>query len=627
MKSIFDNAHQNCYSFKYSSVFSKWECFKTIRAIAVLFFIVANFGSECIAQLPFTQPVYNYSKDSAVSFGTTTNYCGFPFELKMNVYKPIGTNQPEKRPLIIFVHGGALVSDANFNEPDMNNMAIEFSKRGYVSASIDYREGLHLKAYATGFPGTINLWNLPGVTVDWDAQARAFAADSAETIRAIYRAQQDVKAAIRYFKLRADIDSVDICEVFLAGHSAGAIAVLQAAFTDQSSEKPILATLQTALPNPNWRNRCELYNPFNPSECIFYQPNGPQGRDNAAYIALNSPGDDYENAAAYLRPDLGPIGGNINPGATDEILGIGAMAGAVSDTNLLVNAVNFPAVFLYHQPADRVVDFNRSRPFSFYNDLLSPGPNNEWPILNGSQIIKNKLAQINYPGRVANYWFDNSLADPLALTSHAILPYISTVADSMAKFFAQILAAPHNCLTVVPLRSLLQGSLFGNSIKLQMEIVESSEQVNKLILQKSSNGRDYFNLTSIVPGRETLFTFIDSVPAPKNFYRMEITTSALKVFSNTVYINYQYNNVKVFPNPVNGRYLQVQINNAGLAGRGSFFIKNMLGEMILVKEMNLSSGLQMQKIDVAALPAGLYLLEWRNNKSEKIMTGSFVKTN
>lgn len=627
MKFIPNIITQHRYNCNRSSMLSKWQRSNTIKTIVILSFIIANFGADCFAQLPFTQPVYNYSKDSAVSFGTTTNYCGFPFELKMNVYKPIGTNQPEKRPLIIFVHGGAFISDADFNEPDMNSMAIEFVKRGYVSASIDYREGLHLKAYTTGYPGTINLWNIPLVTVNWDAEARLFAADSAETIRAIYRAQQDVKAAIRYFKLRADVDSVDICAVFLAGHSAGAIAVLQAAFTDQLTEKPILTTTQTALPNPSWQNRCDLYNPFNPSECILYQANGPQGRDNAAYTALNKPGDDFENAAAYLRPDLGTISGNVNPGATDEILGVGAMAGAVTDTNLLVNAVNFPAVFLYHQPADRVVDFNRNRPFSFYNDLLSPGPNYEWPILNGSQFIKNKLAQINYPGRVANYWFDNSLADPLALTSHAILPYPSTVADSMAKFFAEILAAPHNCLTVVPLRSILQGSLFGNSIKLQMEILESSEQVNKLVLQKSTNGRDFFNLTSLIPGRETLFTFTDTLPAPKNFYRMEITTAALKMFSNTVYINYQYNNVKVFPNPVKGRYLQVQFNNAGLAGRGRLFIKNMLGEMILVKEMNLSPGLQTQKIDVAALPAGLYLLEWRNNKSEKIMTGSFVKTN
>lgn len=607
--------------------FAMRQYFSTVSMIGLLSFISCFFAAGCFAQLPFTQPVFNYSKDSAVSFGTTTNYCGFPFELKMNVYKPIGTNQPEKRPLIIFVHGGALVSDANFNEPDMNSMAIEFAKRGYVSASIDYREGLHLKAYATGFPGTINLWNIPGGVINWNAEARLFAADSAETIRAVYRAQQDVKAAIRYFKLRADVDSIDICAVFLAGHSAGAIAVLQAAFTDRLTEKPLLTETQSTLPNPSWQNRCELYNPFSPSECILYQPNGPQGRDNAAYMALNTPGDDFENAAAYLRPDLGPIGGSINSGATDEILGVGAMAGAVTDTNLLVNAVYFPAVFLYHQPADRVVDFNRNRPFSFYNDLLSPGPNNEWPILNGSQIIKNKLVQINYPGRVSNYWFDNSLADPLALTSHAILPYPSTVADSMAKFFAEILAAPHNCLTVIPLRSILQGSLFGSSIKLKMEIVESSEQVKKLVLQKSTNGRDFFNLTSLIPGRETLFAFTDSLPAPKNFYRMEITTAALKIFSNTVYLNYQYNNVNVFPNPVTGRHLQVQINNSGLAGSSLLFIKNMLGEIVLVKEMSLSSGLQMQKIDVSALPAGFFLLEWRNKKSEKIMTGSFIKTN
>jgi len=600
---------------------------KTITTLSLLIFITSSFPTLSVAQLPYTQPTFTYSKDSAVSFGSSINYCGFPFPLKMNVYKPTGANQATKRPLVIFVHGGAFVSDADFNEPEMNSMAIEFAKRGYVSASIDYREGLHLKAYGTGFPGTINLWNLPGATVNWNAEARLFAADSAETIRAIYRAQQDVKAAIRYFKLRSDVDSVDICAVFLAGHSAGAITVLQAAFTDQATEKPLLAAAQTTLPNPSWKNRCEITNPFNPAECLFFQPNGPQGRDNAAYAALNRAGDDFENAAAYQRPDLGPIGGELSAGATDEILGVGAMAGAITDTNLLINATNFPAVFLYHQPADRVVNFYRNRPFSFYNDLLSPGPNNEWPILNGSLFIKNKLAQINYPGQVATYWFDNSAADPLALNSHAILPSPVTVADSMAKFFAQILAAPHNCLSVVALRSTLRANLLGNCIKLRLQIGESNGQVNHLRLQKSTNGRDYFNLTTLSPGRETVFYFVDSMPTEQNFYRIEMTTSAQKVFSNTVHIQYQQNSINIYPNPVTGKYLQLQISNAGLAGKCNLLIKDISGKIILARELHVPNAVHLQAIEVAALPAGFYVVELLNNKLEKMGLGKFIKTN
>ena len=593
----------------------------------MLFILIGSFPTPSVAQLPYTQPIFSYSKDSAVSFGNTINYCGFPFPLKMNVYKPTGANQSSKRPLVIFVHGGAFVSDADFNEPEMNSMAIAFAKRGYVSASIDYREGFHLKAYGIGFPGTINLWNLPGATINWNAEARLFASDSAETIRAIYRAQQDVKTAIRYFKLRSNVDSVDICAVFLAGHSAGGITVLQAAFSDQLTEKPLLAAAQTALPNPNWKNRCEIANPFNPAECLFFQPNGPQGRDNAAYTALNRAGDDFENAAAYQRPDLGPIGGAINVGATDEILGVGAMAGAITDTNLLINATNFPAVFLYHQPADRVVDFFRNRPFSFYNDLLSPGPNNEWPILNGSLFIKNKLTQINYPGQVATYWFDNSVADPLALNSHAILPFPVTIADSMAKFFAQVLAAPHNCLSVVPLRSTLQASLWGNRIKLRMEILESTGHINHLRLQKSTNGRNYFNLTTLVPGRETVFYFVDSMPAAENFYRIEMTTSAQNVFSNTVHIQYEQNSINIYPNPVTGKYLQLQINNAGFAGKCNLVIKDISGKIILARELHVPNAVYLQTIEVAALPAGFYVVELQNNKLEKMGLCKFIKTN
>lgn len=599
---------------------------KKLKLLSLLIIIV-GFTLPCIAQLPYTQPTYTYSKDSAVSFRTSTNYCNFPFELKMNVYKPIGGSQPAKRPLVIFVHGGAFVSDVNFNEPEMNSMAIEFAKRGFVSASLDYREGLHLKAYGTGLPGTINLWNLPGAVVNWNAEARLFAADSAETIRAIYRAQQDVKAAIRYFKSRADIDSVDVCAVFLAGHSAGAITVLQAAFTDRLEEKPLLAEVQSALPNPNWKNRCDWVNPFDPNDCLLAQPNGPEGRDNAAYSAFNQTGDDYENAASYNRPDLGLISGEVNlyENITDEILGVGAMAGAITDTNLLVNTINFPAVFLYHQPADRVVAFYRSKPFSFYNDLLYPGPNYEWPVMYGSLFIKNKLAQINYPGLVEDYWYDNSSQDPLALTSHAILPYPVTIADTMAKFFAKILAAPHNCLGIVPLRSNLQANLLGNSIKVQMEILENTEQLQKIELQKSTNGRDFVNIKTFIPSGVSFFTFTDVKPAADNFYRMEISTASFKKFSNTAHVSFINNDVKIYPNPVAGKYLHVNFKNIGFAGKGIVTIKNVQGKIILKKEMNLQPGFQIEKIEVGSLPSGLYLIELMNAQGEKIINNKFIK--
>ncbi len=600
---------------------------KTIKLVVSFVFISFSFSKNGFSQLPYTQAVFNYSKDSAVSFGTVTNFCNFPFELKMNVYKPTGGTQAAKRPLVIFVHGGAFISDEDFNDPEINVMAIEFAKRGYVAASIDYREGLHLKAYPKGQPELTGngVVFLPG----WNAQARLFAADSAETIRAIYRAQQDVKAAIRYFKSRASFDSVDVCAVFLAGHSAGAITILQAAFTDRAEEKPVLSDAKTTVTNPNWKDRCDAFNPFNPAECWRLQPYGPQGRDNAAYTALNRTGDDYENAASYLRPDLGPITGdqNLSENITDEILGIGAMAGAITDTNLLVNSINFPAVFLYHQPADRVVDFYRNKPFSFYNDFLIPGPNNQWPILYGSLFIKNKLTQINYPSLVESYWYDNSAQDPFALTSHAILPYAVTIADTMAKFFAKILAAPHNCLGIVPLRSNLQATLLGNQINVRMEILESTEHVNNLILQKSTNGRDFINIKAFIPDRESFFTYIDNNPAAENFYRMEINTGSSRYFSNTIYISYGSSEVKIYPNPVFGKYLNINFKNSVIAGIGYFLIKDVQGKVIIKREIKLLDGYQTQKIDVARLPTGLYLLELINNSGEKFINSKFIKTN
>ena len=215
----------------------------------------------------------------------------------------------------------------------------------------------------------------------------------------------------------------------------------------------------------------------------------------------------------------------------------------------------------------------------------------------------------------------------MGLASHSLLPYPQTIADSMAKFFAKILAAPHNCLGIVPLRSNLQATLLGNHINVRMEILESTEQVNNLMLQKSKNGRDFINIKTIIPARERMFTYIDYQPETENFYRMELNTPLSKTYSNTVHIIYGNTEIKIYPNPVSGKFLNLNFNNNGFAGNGYLLIKDVQGKIIIKKEMSLQNGYQTQKIDVAKLPTGLYLIELINGKGEKLINTKFIKTN
>ena len=122
-------------------------------------------------------------------------------DLKADLYFPKGDTQLN-RPLILFMHGGAFTwgSRSNYYAAEFCR---SFAKRGYVTASLDYRLGVS------------NPFN------------------PVEYGEAVYRSVQDLKAAIRYFRNNATIYSINPDAIFIGGASAGAIAALHAAYWRQ----------------------------------------------------------------------------------------------------------------------------------------------------------------------------------------------------------------------------------------------------------------------------------------------------------------------------------------------------------------------------------------------------------
>ncbi|MBL0334313.1 MAG: carboxylesterase family protein [Chitinophagaceae bacterium] len=388
--------------------------------------------------LPYTNPVYAVRMDSAVTYGTSLNYCNAPFTLKMNIYKPIGDNNTQ-RPVIIFVHGGAFTSADDFNEYHMNVLAREFAKRGYVAASLDYREGHHLFPYGIGSPSPIGI----GALLNWDDGARLFVSDSAEVIRSLFRAQQDVKGAIRFMKQNHAADSTAPCKVFIAGHSAGGITVLAAAYTDQTSEKSTLSGAIANAPNPNWTSGgFDFFGTW-----VVTQVNGPQDRDDLAYRTHNPVPFNYELPACYVRPDLGTVYGSENlSGVYDaSVIGVAAMCGAVGDTNIF-SGNSIPALYMYHVPVDVVVPYHSGYPFTYTADLITPAPFGKWPVLYGSHWIEQKLLRTGYPAAFHLQTYDNG---GNLTNSHDLLPNDFVVADSIALFFAKVLDTSTACSRVI----------------------------------------------------------------------------------------------------------------------------------------------------------------------------------
>jgi len=291
------------------------------------------------AQLPYTTAnKYGYRVQKDLVYGSAQTYVGITDTLEIDIYKPLGDNNP-KRPLIVLVYGGSWLAGC---KEDIKDYAIDLTRRGYVVACPNYRLGWHkdnnVAAPICLFDGT---------------QRNLYPYDSCEVIRALYRGQQDVKGAIRWLKGRAQLDSVDACKVLVGGFSAGGFNALAVGFLDRPSEKPLCCfDLPDALPpDPDMYNQAVLKN-----------------------CALTS----FTITAPKLtRPNLGSIDGSLNQNGTDaNVLGVinffGGMPYEALPNNWL-QGPDTPAVYLYHQTCDGIVPFGYGQPLQVISQYCNLG--------------------------------------------------------------------------------------------------------------------------------------------------------------------------------------------------------------------------------------------------------------
>lgn len=582
---------------------------KKLLAIALLFNCLMLNAQQYIL------PVYNVRRDSAVVFGDELplNYCGNPFALKMNIYKPVGDGNTQ-RPVIICVHGGAFTSGVDFNEGTMNAMAREFARRGYVAVSINYREGHHLFPYGVGNPqfkdaGAAIAYSLINSgSYNWNVPARLYVADSTEVVRSVYRAQQDVKAAIRKMKQRRAMDSSSTCKVFLAGHSAGGISVLTAALTDQESEKPVVANAVANAANPSWTNRCE-FELF--GNCITWQFEGPGGRDNQSYITHNPGGFNYEAASCYQRPDLGSVQGtvNISSGYNARIMGVAGLCSAIADTSIL-NGGFYPPIFMYHQPQDRVVPYNFGYPFSYLNDFFTPGPNNKWPVMYGNGWINNKLNRMAYPGAHVLWTYDNSAIDPLGTTTHDIVPSIGVVTDSIARFFSRVMDTSTLCVSqVLALPFTFTAEKVNGNALLRWQGSSAVQQASLFQVQISADGQNFSTLAAVPYNlNQGSYSFEHRTPVPGiNYYRITLVYRDGRIEYTeirTVNFSKQEHAVQFFPNPVKDE-LKIILPDALARKTIQLHIVNVSGKNVFRQT---SRGNALLEVDCSKLAPGIYFV-------------------
>lgn len=185
----------------FKSIIAAMKFFKYLLTLVVLSVFLMEAGAQNIQRykdISFTNP------DSVLNipYGSAQNLNGKTEELLLDIYSPGLVDSATKRPLMIFIHGGGFQNNTKSGAyPNLicNGLAM----RGYMVATINYRLGI------------------PKTKTDNDYA------------EAMYRAVQDAKAAVRFFRRYAEKYRIDPDQIFVMGSSAGAKTALHMAYMNQ----------------------------------------------------------------------------------------------------------------------------------------------------------------------------------------------------------------------------------------------------------------------------------------------------------------------------------------------------------------------------------------------------------
>lgn len=195
-----------------------------------LFILLVVGGSTLQAQsVRYIDEVFaDVQVDTSITYAQNYGYySGFATleSLVMDVYTPVG-DTASKRPVILLSHNGSFLPEAFthgllglcFNgrkDSSVVELCKRFAKRGYIAVSYDYRLG-------------------------WNATAGDLTTRTKTIIQAVYRAMQDAKSCVRYF--RNDVINgsnqwkADTSRFVIGGSNSGAYVALAAGSLNDVSE-------------------------------------------------------------------------------------------------------------------------------------------------------------------------------------------------------------------------------------------------------------------------------------------------------------------------------------------------------------------------------------------------------
>lgn len=167
-------------------------------ALLLIAFVLSATNTQAQCTGRYYNKTFSVNSSTNVPYGRSVKFDGDTQDLKMNIYQPSGDNFAH-RPLIVLAFGGSFTAGIK-ESPDILVLCDEFARRGYVTATIDYRLGFE--------DGN-------------DSDTNQF--------KAVMRGVQDMRAAVRFFYKDAHNNNayrIDTNQIFIGGVSAGGFMAL-----------------------------------------------------------------------------------------------------------------------------------------------------------------------------------------------------------------------------------------------------------------------------------------------------------------------------------------------------------------------------------------------------------------
>lgn len=184
---------------------------RIILVPVLILFQIGCFAQHCIPERYSEVAIFDSTEiviQTDLQYGVAQQYfTGQQVNLLMDVYYPDQSiDQLAERPVILNIHGGGFIGG---DKNELSYQSIEFARRGFVVANINYRVG----------------WNCDNVI--------CFNCYGSNMQKAIYSAVQDARTAMRFVHDQKEEWGIDEDWMFINGQSAGSIMGMQCTFWNQ----------------------------------------------------------------------------------------------------------------------------------------------------------------------------------------------------------------------------------------------------------------------------------------------------------------------------------------------------------------------------------------------------------